>query len=91
MTMLSNIKCFRLSYLKYYIYRGINIHLKSNSGLQRMMEIASEMEEIKYESSMEITENTSPNVAVVLGKIFDNMYYDLARERFTTKIEEFIQ
>lgn len=56
-----------------------------------MMEIASEMEEIKYESSMEITENTSPNVAVVLGKIFDNMYYDLARERFTTKIEEFIQ
>ena len=60
-------------------------------GLQRMMEIASEMEEIQYESSMEITENTSPNVAVVLGKIFDNMYYDLARERFTTKIEEFIQ
>lgn len=56
-----------------------------------MMEIASEMEEMKYESSMEITQDTSPNVAVVLGKIFDNMYYDLARERFTGKIEEFIQ
>jgi len=56
-----------------------------------MMEIASEMDEMKYESSMEITENTRTNIAVVLGKVFDNMYYDLARERFTSKIEEFIQ
>lgn len=55
------------------------------------MEIASEMDEMKYESSMEITENTRTNIAVVLGKVFDNMYYDLARERFTSKIEEFIQ
>ena len=56
-----------------------------------MMEIASEVDEMKYESSMEITENTRTNIAVVLGKVFDNMYYDLARERFTSKIEEFIQ
>ena len=55
------------------------------------MEIASEMEEMRYESSMEITSNTPTNVAVVLGKIFDHMYYDLARERFSAKIEDFIQ
>lgn len=56
-----------------------------------MMQIASELEEMRYESSMEITANTRTNVSVVLGKVFDNMYYDLARERFTAKIEDFIQ
>lgn len=55
------------------------------------MQIASEMEEMKYESSMAVTDNTRPTVSVVLGKVFDNMYYDLARERFSAKIEEFIQ
>lgn len=55
------------------------------------MQIASEMDEMRYESSMEITENTRPTVSVVLGKVFDNMYHDLARERFSSKIEEFIQ
>lgn len=60
-------------------------------GLQRLMEIASEMDEMKYESAMETTENTRTSVAVLLGKVFDNMYYDLARERFSAKIEEFIQ
>lgn len=55
------------------------------------MQIASEMEEMKYESAMEITPNTRPTVSVVLGRVFDNMYYDLAKERFTAKIEDFIQ
>lgn len=55
-----------------------------------MMEIASEMEEMSYESSMEITPNTRSIVAVCMGQVFDHMYYDQARERFTSKIEEFI-
>jgi hypothetical protein len=26
-----------------------------------------------------------------LGKVYDNMYYDLIKERFSAKIEDFIQ
>ena len=59
-------------------------------GLQRLMEIASEMEEMSYESSMQITANTRPTVAVCMGQVFEHMYYDQARERFTNKIEEFM-
>ena len=55
------------------------------------MQIASEMEEIRYESSMEITANTRPTLAVCLAKVYDNMYYDLAKERFIAKIEEFMK
>lgn len=60
------------------------------NGLQRMMQIASELEEMKYESSMEITENTRTIISCALGKVYDNMYYDLIKERFSAKIEDFI-
>ena len=56
-----------------------------------MMQIASELDEMKYESSMEITENTRTIISCALGKVYDNMYYDLIKERFSAKIEDFIQ
>jgi hypothetical protein len=56
-----------------------------------MMQIASELEEMKYESSMEITENTRTIISCALGKVYDNMYYDLIKESFSAKIEDFIQ
>ena len=43
------------------------------------MEIASELQEYKYESAMEITNNTRNIVAVCLTRIYDNMYYDQVR------------
>jgi len=45
---------------------------------------------MSYESSMQITANTRPTVAVCMGQVFEHMYYDQARERFTNKIEEFM-
>ena len=60
-------------------------------GLQRMMQIASELDEMTYESSMEITENTRTIISCALGKVYDNMYYDLIKESFSAKIEDFIQ
>lgn len=45
-------------------------------GIARLMEVASELQEYKYESAMEITANTRNIVAVCLGRIYDNMYYD---------------
>ena len=61
------------------------------NGLQRLMQIASEMEELKYESSMEITASTRPTISVCLANVYENMYYDQARDRFTSKIDLFMQ
>ena len=59
------------------------------NGIQRLMQIAAEMDELKYESSMEITPNTHTTVAVCLARVYDHMYYDQARERFTARVDEF--
>ena len=60
------------------------------NGLQRLMNIAAEMDELKYESSMDITANTRHIVSVCLAKIYENMYYDQARDRFIAKIDDFM-
>lgn len=51
-------------------------------GVQRLLEIACEVEEYKYESAMEITRNTRNIVAVCLCRIYENMYYDQVRIMF---------
>lgn len=59
-------------------------------GVQRLMECASELEEYKYESAMNITSSTQTIAAVCLARVYDNMYYDQAKESFLAKIQEFI-
>ncbi|CAD1478878.1 unnamed protein product, partial [Heterotrigona itama] len=60
-------------------------------GLQRLMEVASELEEYKYESSMEITSSTRTVTSVCLARIYENMYYDAAKEKFRSAIDEYIK
>ncbi|XP_071627994.1 protein unc-45 homolog B-like [Temnothorax longispinosus] len=61
-------------------------------GLQKLMEIASEMEEYKYkESSMNITFSTRIKISMCLTKIYKNVYYDAAKEEFIDAIEKFIK
>lgn len=59
-------------------------------GIQRLLECASELEEYKYESAMNITPSTQTIAAVCLSRIYENMYYDKARETFMEKIQEFL-
>ncbi|XP_043501307.1 protein unc-45 homolog B [Polistes fuscatus] len=60
-------------------------------GLQRLMEVASELEEYKYESAMDITSSTRTITSVCLARIYENMYYDAAKERFRNAIDEYIK
>ncbi|CAK9831347.1 Protein unc-45 homolog B [Anthophora retusa] len=60
-------------------------------GLQRLMEVASELEEYKYESAMKITPSTRTVTSVCLARIYENMYYDAAKEKFRNAIDEFIK
>lgn len=60
-------------------------------GLKRLMEVASELEEYKYESSMHITSSTRTITSVCLARIYENMYYDAAKEKFRNAIDEYIK
>lgn len=60
-------------------------------GLERLMEVASELEEYKYESAMDITPSTRTVTSVCLARIYENMYYDAAKAKFTEAIDGFIK
>ncbi|VEN62045.1 unnamed protein product [Callosobruchus maculatus] len=60
-------------------------------GVGRLMECASELEEYKYESAMNITPSTRTIAALCLSRIYENMYYDALREKFMEKIQDFIK
>ncbi|XP_065082949.1 protein unc-45 homolog B [Ochlerotatus camptorhynchus] len=59
-------------------------------GLIRLMDVCSELEEYKYESAMNITPSSRTIASVCLARIYENMYYDAARERFGEQISEFV-
>ncbi|KAK4877862.1 hypothetical protein RN001_010368 [Aquatica leii] len=59
-------------------------------GVERLMECASELDEYKFESSLNITESTHTIAAVCLGRVFENMYYDKARDNYLQKIQGFV-
>ncbi|GBP94076.1 Protein unc-45 homolog B [Eumeta japonica] len=59
-------------------------------GLLRLLEVCSELEEYKYESAMNITPS-SRTIAACLARIYENMYYDQARERFNNQIDDFVK
>ncbi|XP_045454387.1 protein unc-45 homolog B [Melitaea cinxia] len=60
-------------------------------GLQRLLEVCSELEEYKYESAMNITDSSRTIAAACLARIYENMYYDQARELFNSQIDDFIK
>lgn len=60
-------------------------------GLLRLLEVCSELEEYKYESAMNITPSSRTIAAACLARIYENMYYDQAREKFTNQVDEFVR
>lgn len=60
-------------------------------GLQRLMEVASELQEYKYESAMEVTDSTRSITSICLARIYENMYYDEARAKYMENIDDYIR
>lgn len=60
-------------------------------GLQRLLDVAAELFETRYESKMEITEYTHTNVSVCLSKIYDNMACDKSREKYMNAVDEHLK
>lgn len=64
--------------------------LRQFDGLYKLLEVASELQEIRYESSMEITGNTRTHVALTLEKVYMCMEADKFRDEFHEKMMEFM-
>lgn len=60
-------------------------------GLQRLLEVAAELLETKYESKLDITEYSHTNVSVCLSSIYDNMTCDKAREKYMNAVDEYLK
>lgn len=60
-------------------------------GLQRLLDVAAELFETRYESKMEITEYSHTNVSVCLSKIYDNMTCDKSREKYVNAVDEHLR
>lgn len=60
-------------------------------GLQRLLEVCSELQEYKYESAMNITPSSSTIAAACLARIYENMYYDELREKFNHQVDDFVK
>ncbi|ENN77600.1 hypothetical protein HUJ04_000770 [Dendroctonus ponderosae] len=65
--------------------------LVEKGGVRKLLDCASELEEYHYESAMNITASTRTIAAVCLARVYENMYYDKARDNFLNKIQEFIK
>lgn len=74
-------------------YNNINWaeRLIDMKGLQRLLEVAAELIETKYESKMDITEYSHTNVSVCLSTIYDNMTCDKSREKYVSAVDEFLK
>lgn len=73
-------------------YQGLNfgIQLVAEDCLSNLLDIASEVEDIKSPSSMEITSMTHSLVAAVLEKIFSCHDHDQSRETFREKTQDYL-
>ncbi|XP_037946139.1 protein unc-45 homolog B [Teleopsis dalmanni] len=61
------------------------------NGLHRLLDVCSELEEYKYESAMNITSSSRTIAAVCLARIYENMYHDIIKAKFTEQVEEYVK
>lgn len=65
--------------------------LLETDGIQRLLEVASEMKEYKYESCMDITDNTRTLTAVAFERMYNSLGADALRETFRNKVDVFVK
>lgn len=73
-------------------YQGLNfgVQLVEEDCIQNLLDIASEVEELKNPSSMEITSMTHSLVAAVLERMYSCHDHDKVREIFREKVQSYL-
>ncbi|XP_047471995.1 LOW QUALITY PROTEIN: protein unc-45 homolog B-like [Penaeus chinensis] len=60
-------------------------------GVDKLLDVASELKEFNYESSIEITDNTQMTTAICLSKVYDTQYCDKDRQNFIDIVDEYLR
>lgn len=73
-------------------YNGLNygVRLVKEDCLTNLLDIASEVDELKNPSSMEITSMTHSLVSAVLDKIYSCHDHDIVREKFREQVQNYL-
>lgn len=61
------------------------------NGMEKLLEIASEVEELRDECSISVTANTRLTTSILLAKLYESQSDDKDRDRLTTIIDDFIR
>ena len=61
------------------------------AGVEKLLEIASEVEEFRDECSINVTGNTRLTCAILLSKLYENQAEDKDRDRLIATIDEFMR
>lgn len=60
-------------------------------GVERLMDVASELEEYHYESAIDITYNTRMTTAICMSKIYESRDDDKKRAKFLEQMEKYLE
>ncbi|KAK8725785.1 hypothetical protein OTU49_010481 [Cherax quadricarinatus] len=60
-------------------------------GIEKMLDICSELEEFKFESRIEITDNTRMTTAICLSKVYETQYDDKSKDLYHQRVDEYIR
>lgn len=73
-------------------YQGLNfgVQLVNEDCIQNLLDIASEVEELKGPSSMEISASTHSLVGAVLDKMYSCHDHDKVREEYRKRVQEYL-
>nr|XP_045617227.1 protein unc-45 homolog B-like [Procambarus clarkii]XP_045617228.1 protein unc-45 homolog B-like [Procambarus clarkii]XP_045617229.1 protein unc-45 homolog B-like [Procambarus clarkii] len=60
-------------------------------GIEKMLDICSELEEFNFESRIDITDNTRMTTAICLSNVYDTQYDDKMKEAYHQRVDEYIR
>lgn len=85
--------CFLALVMSNIDYNGLNfgVQLVKEDCLQNLLDIASEVDDLKSTSSMEITAITHSLVSAVLEKMYSCHDHDQARDTFREKVQKYLE
>lgn len=80
--VLKNVEWDRLDWGDKFIRMG---------GIEKMLDICSELEEFDFESRIDITENTRMTTSICLSKVYETQYEDKTRNIYHERVDEYIR
>ncbi|KAK7085106.1 Protein unc-45 A [Halocaridina rubra] len=60
-------------------------------GIEKLLDVCSELKEFNYESSINITDNTRMTTAICLSKVYDSLWDEIKKKLFADRVNEYVR